>query len=133
MVEHAKVGEHRSSTHNVPHSGVSMAQRVQVLLVDDIDGGDAAETVSFSLDGVSYEIDLTAANAKKLRNDLATWVGHARRSGGRKSSRKAAATAGQRRGDLSVVREWARNKGHKVSDRGRISASLLAAYDKANG
>ena len=108
-----------------------MVQRVQYMLVDDIDGTEAVETVSFSFDGVSYEIDLTAANAKKLRNDLATWVGHARRSGGRKSSRKAA--AGGRRGDLSAVREWARNSGHKVSDRGRVSAEVLAAYDKANG
>ena len=74
-----------------------MAQRVQVLLVDDIDGSAAAETVSFSLDGVSYEIDLTAAHAKKLRDDLASWVGHARRSGGRKNARKATA-GGLRRG-----------------------------------
>jgi Lsr2 len=110
-----------------------MAQHVQYLLVDDIDGGDAVETVSFSLDGVSYEIDLTSANANKLRDDLSTWVGHARRSGGRKSTRRASATAGQRRGDLSPVREWARNNGHPVSDRGRISADVQAAYDKANG
>jgi len=109
-----------------------MAQRVQVLLVDDIDGAAAAETVSFSLDGVSYEVDLTAAHAKKLRDEFASWVGHARRSGGRKSSRKAG-SAGPRRGDLSEVREWARNNGHKVSDRGRVSAEVLAAYDKAHG
>ena len=109
-----------------------MAQRVQVLLVDDINGAEAAETVLFSLDGVSYEIDLTTGNAKKLRDDLAGWVGHARRSGGRKSSRRAGA-AGARRADLGAVREWARNNGHKVSDRGRISADILAAYDKANG
>lgn len=110
-----------------------MAQKVQVLLVDDIDGAEAAETVSFSLDGVSYEIDLTAKNAAKLRDDLSTWVGHARRSGGRKSTRRATANAGQRRGDLSVVREWARENGHNVSSRGRISAVIQAAYDKANG
>jgi len=109
-----------------------MAQRVQYMLVDDVDGSTAVETVTFSLDGVSYEIDLTAANAKKLRNDFATWVGHARRSGGRKSSRKTGASAGQRRGDLSAVRQWARKNGHQVSDRGRISADILAAYDKAH-
>lgn len=108
-----------------------MAQRVEYKLVDDIDGTTAVETVLFSLDGVSYEIDLTAGNAKKLRNDLGTWVGHARRSGGRKTSRKAGA-AGQRRADLSAVREWARENGHQVSDRGRISADVLAAYDKAH-
>jgi len=108
-----------------------MVQKVEYKLVDDIDGTTAVETVSFSLDGVSYEIDLTAANAKKLRNDFGTWVGHARRSGGRKSSRRAG-TAGQRRGDLSAVRQWARKNGHQVSDRGRISAGILAAYDKAH-
>lgn len=110
-----------------------MAQRVQYLLVDDIDGAEAVETVSFSLDGVSYEIDLSVANAKKLRNDLGTWVGHARRSGGRKSSRRAGASSGQRRSDLSSVREWARKNSHQVSDRGRISAGILAAYDQAHG
>ena len=109
-----------------------MAQKVQVLLVDDINGSEAAETVSFSLDGVSYEIDLTVGNAKKLRDDLASWVGHARRSGGRKSARRATA-GGARRGDLGAVREWARNNGYKVSDRGRISADILAAYDKSHG
>jgi hypothetical protein len=108
-----------------------MAQKVQVLLVDDINGTEAAETVTFSLDGASYEIDLTGPNAQKLRDDLSPWVGHARRSGGRKSSRRTT-TGGARRGDLGAVREWARNNGHKVSDRGRISADILAAYDKAN-
>lgn len=110
-----------------------MAQRVQIMLDDDLDGGVAAETVSFSLDGVDYEIDLTAANAKKLRNDLSSWVGHARRLGGRKSTRKAGAGGGPRRGDLGAVREWARKNGHQISDRGRISADILAAYDKAHG
>ena len=109
-----------------------MAQKVQVLLVDDINGSEAAETVTFSLDGASYEIDLTGANAQQLRDALSPWVGHARRSGGRKSTRRGTTTGGARRGDLSAVREWARNNGHKVSDRGRISADILAAYDKAN-
>ena len=63
-----------------------MAQKVTVLLVDDIDGGSADETVSFSLDGVSYEIDLTAAHAAELRESFATWVGHARKTGGRTSA-----------------------------------------------
>ncbi len=110
-----------------------MAQKVQVLLVDDISGAEAAETVLFALDGADYVIDLTVANAKKLRDDLASWVGHARRAGGRKNTRRATALGGARRGDLGAVREWARNNGHKVSDRGRISADVLAAYDKANG
>jgi hypothetical protein len=56
-----------------------VAQRVEVVLVDDLDGGPADETVQFALDGVSYEIDLTEQNAQALRDAIATWVGHARR------------------------------------------------------
>jgi hypothetical protein len=107
-----------------------MAQQVQVLLVDDLDGGKAAETVSFSLDGVSYEIDLSAKNAAKLRDALSTWVGHARRSGARRTAgrvRSARSTSG----DLGAMREWGRKNGFTVSDRGRISAELQAAYRKA--
>src|SRR6478672_13304794 len=64
-----------------------MAQRVEVVLIDDIDGGKASETVTFALDGVTYEIDLSNKNASKLRDDFATWTGHARRSGAAKSAR----------------------------------------------
>jgi len=63
-----------------------MAQRVNVVLVDDIDGSEAVETVSFGLDGVQYEIDLSTGNADKLRAVLSLYVGHARRAGGRKRS-----------------------------------------------
>lgn len=111
-----------------------MAQRVQVLLVDDIDNSDADETVTFALDGVTYEIDLNATNAAKLRDEFATWVGHARRSGGRKTSGRASGGSGSgaRRKDVSAVREWARQNGHDVSERGRIPAAVQEAYDKAN-
>lgn len=111
-----------------------MAQRVQVLLVDDIDNTDADETVTFALDGVSYEIDLNNANAAKLRDALAPWVGHARRSGGRKSTGRSSGSGGggARRKDVSAVREWARENGHEVSERGRIPAAVQEAYDKAN-
>ena len=111
-----------------------MAQRVEVKLIDDIDGGDAAETVTFGLDGVTYEIDLSVKNAKKLRDDIATWTGHARRSGSARaaSRRRAVGSSAAKRSDLAAVREWARAHGHKVSDRGRISAEVQAAYDKAH-
>lgn len=106
-----------------------MAQRVQIILEDDIDGGPADETVTFGLDGVTYEIDLSEKNASALRDALATYTGHARRAGGRRSAgRKPAAT----RSSTSEVREWARANGHDVSDRGRISADIMAAYEKAN-
>ncbi len=105
-----------------------MAKRVQVVLEDDIDGGPAEETVSFGLDGVSYEIDLSAANAARLRESLASWVGAATRTGGRKSARR----AGGRRNNVSAVREWARANGYQINDRGRVPAAVQSAYDKAH-
>jgi hypothetical protein len=110
-----------------------MAQKVQVILVDDIDGGSADETVSFSLDGVSYEIDLSTKNASAFRDAFAQYVGTARKVGGRSGGR----SAGRRRsggGDnrTAQIRELARANGHQVNERGRISASLVEAYDKAH-
>ncbi|GAB3885896.1 histone-like nucleoid-structuring protein Lsr2 [Terrabacter terrigena] len=109
-----------------------MAQRVEVVLIDDVDGGNAEETVTFALDGVTYEIDLSGKNAKKLRDDLATWTGHARRAGAAKAASRRRAAGSAKRGDLTAVREWARANGHAVSDRGRISAEIQSAYDKAH-
>lgn len=116
-----------------------MAQKVQVILVDDVDGGDAEETVSFALDGVAYEIDLNAENAASLRNAFAPWVGHARRVGGRSSSgRRSSRGSGSGRsgsgsgGNNADIREWARKNGHDVSERGRISAAVQEAYAAAH-
>ncbi len=122
-----------------------MAQKVQVLLVDDIDGGTAEETVTFSLDGVSYEIDLTADHAAELRDSFARWVGHARkvgsgsgsRGGGRQSrgggnGSTTRRSGGSSAGDATAIREWARENGHEVSERGRISAEVRAAYEAAH-
>jgi hypothetical protein len=111
-----------------------MAQKVQVILVDDLDGGEAEESVSFSLDGVSYEIDLSSPNAEALREAIAPWVGHARRVGGRAGrgrgpGRPRAAAA---KTDLADVRNWARENGYQVSDRGRVSAEVMTAYDGAH-
>ncbi|MDE9364954.1 Lsr2 family protein [Luteipulveratus sp. YIM 133132] len=113
-----------------------MAQKIQVLLVDDLDGGEASETVTFGLDGVSYEIDLSNANAARLRDEMASWIGHARRTGGRRASgsRSSSSTSSSSsRGDLNKVREWGRANGYTVSDRGRVSKELQEAYDKAQG
>ena len=107
-----------------------MAKKVTIQLVDDLDKSSAAdETVSFSLDGVNYEIDLTAKNAAALRDALALYIGHAERVGGRKATRSAGSGS---RSNVSAVREWARANGHQVSERGRIPADVQAAYDKAN-
>jgi hypothetical protein len=113
-----------------------MAQKVTVLLVDDIDGGTADETVSFSLDGVSYEIDLSDKNAAKLRDTFAQYVGQARRVGGRGSGGRSSGRGRARRGGgdnrTAEIREWARSNGHKVNERGRIPATVIEAYDKAH-
>lgn len=106
-----------------------MAQKVRVLLIDDVDGTDAVETVTFGLDGVTYEIDLNEKNAAKLRDDLATWVGHGRRSGGRKKTGRSAAAGGS---SAAKIRTWARENGYQVSDRGRVPAEVREAYEKAN-
>ncbi len=108
-----------------------MAQKVQVLLVDDVDGGTADETVTFGLDGIGYEIDLTTANAAKLRDALAPWVGHARKVGGRSTAR-AASRSRAPRGEAQAIRDWAKAHGHSVSERGRISAEVKAAYEAAH-
>lgn len=108
-----------------------MARKTQVILTDDIDGSEASQTVSFGLDGVAYEIDLNDVHAEQLREQLATWTSSARRVGGRK-------TAGTRRttgGDperTARIREWARENGHEVSDRGRIATSVIEAYDASH-
>ncbi|GMA32439.1 histone-like nucleoid-structuring protein Lsr2 [Litorihabitans aurantiacus] len=110
-----------------------MVQRVSVVLEDDIDGGTADETVTFGLDGVSYEIDLSDANASKLRDALAPWVGQARRAGGRKATGARSSKPRASRGsDASAIRAWAADNGHTVSERGRIPAEVREAYEAAH-
>jgi hypothetical protein len=110
-----------------------MAQKVQVVLIDDLDGGEAEESVSFSLDGVSYEIDLSASNAEALRESISEWIGHARRISGRAGrGRSGGRTRAAAKADLADVRSWARENGYAVSDRGRVSAEVMNAYEGAH-
>ncbi|MFD8548721.1 Lsr2 family protein [Streptomyces sp. NPDC059649] len=110
-----------------------MAQKVQVLLVDDLDGGEAHETVTFALDGKAYEIDLSDGNAEKLRESLAEFVKAGRRTGGRSGGRgkaRTAASAGSQ--DTAKIRAWAKENGYNVNDRGRVPAEIREAFEKAN-
>ncbi len=112
-----------------------MAQKVHIVLEDDLDGGDASETVSFGLDGTSYEIDLNEENAAGLREALSAYVGHARKVGsGRRTAKRSAASTGASAGGPAAkdVREWARESGLEVPDRGRIPADVREAYDAAH-
>src|SRR3954447_5051633 len=113
-----------------------MAQRIQVLLVCDMhdDETPGTETVTFSVDGASYEIDLCEQHANNLRERFATYVGAARRAGGRSDS--SAGRSRRRRsrgsGDAARIREWARSQGLAVPERGRIPADLAEKYAAAN-
>lgn len=106
-----------------------MATRITTTLVDDIDPTqEASETVSFALDGTTYEIDLTEENAQSIRALIGTWAGYAR-----VIARPRPVSSGKRRDrnadyDPVAVREWAKSQGIELSERGRISASVIAAY-----
>jgi hypothetical protein len=112
-----------------PFEESAVAQKVQVILVDDIDGGTATETVTFALDGTSYEIDLSAKNASSLRDALAPFVGAARRSGSR--ARRARRSSGAD-GRTAQIRAWAKSNNLKINERGRIPADIVAKYDAAH-
>ncbi|MBT2533999.1 Lsr2 family protein [Arthrobacter sp. ISL-48] len=108
-----------------------MAQKVSIILVDDLDGGTADENVRFGLDGVSYEIDLSAPNAAELRSALERFVAAARKTSTGRPTRTKPAT-GARGNDSAQIRQWARENGYTVNSRGRIQAEIQEAYQKAN-
>lgn len=108
-----------------------MAQRVEVVLVDDIDGGPADETVAFALDGATYEIDLNATNAAALRDALALYVGHARKAG-RKAPARSAGRRSSPGSQTPAIRTWAREQGLPVNERGRIPAAIVEQYEAAH-
>jgi hypothetical protein len=108
-----------------------MAQRIQTLLIDDLDGGEADGTVRFGLDGTEYEIDLSAAHSDELRNALGQFLAHARWTGTARSAartRRASAAV-----DTAKVREWAKGQGIEVKDRGRVPAGVFEQYQTAAG
>lgn len=107
-----------------------MAQKVKIILVDDIDGGEADETVRFGLDGAQYEIDLSQARASELRSALADYVGAARRSNQSKQQRSSAPPA-SRNQEAAQIRAWAKENGHTVSSRGRVNSDIVEAYRAA--
>ena len=106
-----------------------MAQKHIVRLVDDLTGDDAAETVSFALDGSRYEIDLSADNAARLRDTLSVYIASARRSA-RAAGREGGTHRGTRadREQTAAIRQWARENGHQIGDKGRLPSSVVEAY-----
>jgi len=117
-----------------------VAQKVQVTFVDDLDGSAADETIRFALGRDTYEIDLSKSNAKKLRDALGVYVNAARRVGGGRGRPAGRATTRARgRGRASAggatpaqIRAWAKSRGIKVNERGRIAADIVAKYEAAH-
>ncbi len=104
-----------------------MAQRVQVILEDDIDGSEAQETISFSIDGSTLEIDLSNEHATALRSTLDRYIERARKAPSPKRQTRTVSN----RAKSSAVRAWAREHGTAVNDRGRIPASVTKEYRAA--
>ena len=121
-----------------------MVQQRTVRFVDDLDGSEASGTLTFGLDGRSYEIDLSDKNTNKLRDALAPFIDAARKVGGGRGSGRGRGRAQSKppavpekparssREETAAIRQWARENGHEVSDRGRIPKSVLAAYKAAS-
>ena len=107
-----------------------MAQKTQIILVDDIDHSAASQTVTFGLDGVTYEIDLNDEHAAALRESVEEWTAKARRVSVRRNTRRRSRSSVP--GETQRIRDWARAEGIEVSTRGRISAEVREAYLKAN-
>lgn len=117
-----------------------MAQRTVVQLEDDLDGSEASETLSFALDGVTFEIDLNEEHAAALREALAVYIEHGRRQSGRKRRTPARQVPPRDRSpfsnaevDTKAVREWALEHGIPVSDRGRVASAVMAQFLEAQG
>ena len=111
-----------------------MAQKVQTLFVDDLDGSAAEGTVRFGLDGTDYEIDLNADHAQALRDALARYAGAGRKVGAGarrqvRASRKAPANGVK----TTEIREWAKAQGIEVKDRGRVPGELVVKFKAATG
>lgn len=109
-----------------------MAQKIQTLFIDDLDGGEAEGTVRFALDGTEYEIDLNARHTEELRSALGQYVSHARKVG---AARRGAGRGGRKASnvDTVAVRAWARDQGIGIKERGRVPANVLEQYHAATG
>lgn len=123
----------------MPEGTCTVARREVVVLEDDLEGGSADETVKFALDGVQYEIDLTAKNAARLRESFSDFIAHGRRVGrggvvvGGRAAARARGSAAADREQNKAIRAWAKRKGRNISDRGRIPQEIVDEYNADAG
>ena len=111
-----------------------MAQKIQTLFIDDLDGSQAEGTVRFALDGAHYEIDLNAVHAEKLRTALARYTQAARKVTG--STRRPARNTGKAAANglsTTEIRDWAKANGVDIKERGRVPADVIAKFRAATG
>ena len=110
-----------------------MAQKVQVMLLCDLDDGnvDAEETLQFSLGSTAYEVDVCAKHAQQIRDDLQPFIAQARKTSAASAGRRRARTAGSRQ-ETASIRSWAKDQGIQVNERGRIAASVVKEYEAAH-
>jgi hypothetical protein len=111
-----------------------VAQKVQTLFIDDLDGSAADGTVRFGLDGTDYEIDLNVGHAQALRDVLAPYVSAGRKvTGGARRPVRASRKAQANGANTTEIREWAKAQGLEVKDRGRVPAELVVKFKAATG
>ncbi len=110
-----------------------MARKVETRLIDDTDGSDAVGTTSFAFDGVAYEIDLSDANYQRFAQAMGEWIGAGRKTSAPRRQRSSGGRSALSRKDNQAIREWARQNGHPLSDRGRVPGKVLQAYQDAHG
>jgi hypothetical protein len=110
-----------------------MARQIKTLYIDDIDGGEAEGTVRFGLDGTEFEIDLNARHSSELRRALEMYILHARKVGSAPKRGRGNRRGGAGSLDTAKAREWARENGFDIKERGRIPADIVAKYEAASG
>ena len=113
-----------------------MAQKIIREFIDDIDGSEAERTFTFAVDGTNYEIDLSSQNIKEFNEAIAGFVESARRvktsDNGRRARKTSTRDGGRSREQTQAVRDWARQQGHTINDRGRVPAAIQQAFDQAH-
>jgi nucleoid-associated protein Lsr2 len=110
-----------------------MAQKIQTLFIDDIDGGEAEGTVRFAIDGTDYEIDLSAQHGEELRGVFKNYIAHARKISG--TARRGTGRSARKPSliDPVAARAWARENGYDIKERGRVPAEVVTKYREATG
>jgi hypothetical protein len=123
----------KSNTGQKQETENGMAQKVNVLLIDDIDGSDAVETIQFGLDGTHYEIDVNSDHGQQLREGLEPYVKKARKVTGAAGRSNRVRRTAANDAENKKIRAWARERHLDVNERGRIPGDIVAQYEAANG